>query len=40
MAGEVIDASVINCKELRRFLEAEMQDAKENNVLFSVHLYL
>ncbi len=38
LAGEVIDASVISCKALRRFLEAEMQDAKENGVLFSVHL--
>ena len=38
LAGEVIDASVISCKALRRFLEAEMQDAKENDVLFSVHL--
>jgi isocitrate dehydrogenase len=38
LAGEVIDASVISCKALREFLEAEMQDAKENGVLFSVHL--
>ncbi len=37
-AGEVIDASVLSCKALRSFLEAEMQDAKENGVLFSVHL--
>ncbi len=36
--GEVIDASVLSCNALRRFLEAEMQDAKENGVLFSVHL--
>ncbi|MBN4053322.1 NADP-dependent isocitrate dehydrogenase [Haliea sp. AH-315-K21] len=38
LAGEVIDASVLSCKELRSFLEAEMQDAKESGVLFSVHL--
>jgi isocitrate dehydrogenase len=38
LAVEVIDASVISCKALRRFLETEMQDAKENGVLFSVHL--
>ena len=38
LAGEVIDASVIACKALRSFLEAEMQDAKEKGVLFSVHL--
>lgn len=38
LAGEVIDASVLNCKALRKFLEAEMQDAKDSGVLFSVHL--
>ena len=38
LAGEVIDSSVISCKELRRFLEAEMQDAKANGVLYSLHL--
>lgn len=38
LAGEVIDASVISCKALRSFLEAEMQDAKANGVLFSLHL--
>ena len=38
LAGEVIDSSVISCKELRSFLEAEMQDAKNNGVLYSVHL--
>ncbi len=38
LAGEVIDASVLSCSALRSFLEAEMQDAKENDVLFSVHL--
>lgn len=38
LAGEVIDASVMSCKALRSFLEAEMQDAKNNGVLFSLHL--
>lgn len=38
LAGEIIDASVLSCKALRSFLEAEMQDAKEQGVLFSVHL--
>ena len=38
LAGEVIDTSVISCKALRNFLETEMQDAKNNHVLFSVHL--
>ncbi|MGV3590786.1 MAG: NADP-dependent isocitrate dehydrogenase [Gammaproteobacteria bacterium] len=38
LAGEVIDASVIRCRALRAFFEAEMQDAKQQNLLLSVHL--
>ena len=38
LAGEVIDSCVLSKKQLREFLEAEMQDAKESGVLFSVHL--
>jgi isocitrate dehydrogenase len=38
LAGEIIDASVLSCRELRKFLENEMQDAKEQDILFSVHL--
>jgi isocitrate dehydrogenase len=37
-AGEVIDACVMRASALRAFLEAEMQDAKANNLLLSVHL--
>ena len=37
-AGEVIDASVMNCKALRAFYEQEMQDAKAKGVLMSLHL--
>ena len=37
-AGEVIDASVMNCKALRAFYEQEMQDAKAQGVLMSLHL--
>lgn len=35
---EVLDASFINCKILRRFFEEQIADAKERGVLFSVHL--
>jgi isocitrate dehydrogenase len=37
-AGEVIDASVMSASKLREFLAKEIEDAKKNNVLFSVHL--
>jgi isocitrate dehydrogenase len=37
-ALEVIDASVLNVKALRAFLAAEIQHAKTQGVLFSVHL--
>ena len=37
-AGEVIDASMMNCKALRAFYEKEMQDAKAQGVLMSLHL--
>ncbi len=38
LAGEIIDGSVMSKKALRVFLEAEMQDAKEKDILFSIHL--
>jgi isocitrate dehydrogenase len=37
-AGEIIDASVLGKKALSSFIEAQIADAKANNVLFSVHL--
>ncbi|MCO7222768.1 NADP-dependent isocitrate dehydrogenase [Pleionea sp. CnH1-48] len=37
-AGEVIDAAVMSAKTLREFLAAEIKDAKEQDVLFSLHL--
>jgi isocitrate dehydrogenase len=37
-AGEVIDATVMNVRALRAFYEAEIRDAKEKDVLFSLHL--
>jgi len=38
LAGEVIDSSVINKKALRTFIEAEIESAKNEDVLFSLHL--
>ena len=37
-AGEVIDSTCMQVSALRDFYEAAMQDAKENNVLLSLHL--
>ncbi len=36
--GEIIDASVMEKLPLRKFLEEQVKEAKEQNVLFSVHL--
>jgi isocitrate dehydrogenase len=36
--GEVIDAAVMRCKALDEFLSQQVADAKEQGVLFSVHL--
>jgi isocitrate dehydrogenase len=38
LAGEIIDTSVINKNSLRAFIEAEIESAKAEGVLFSVHL--
>ena len=38
LAGEVIDGSVLSVNALRKFLETEIQDAKKQDVLLSVHL--
>jgi isocitrate dehydrogenase len=37
-AGEVIDASVMSCRALREFLAKEIEDAREQGVLLSLHL--
>jgi isocitrate dehydrogenase len=37
-AGEVIDASFMNLKALGEFYEQEIEDAKETETLFSLHL--
>src|SRR5690554_747725 len=38
LAGEIIDASVLNKNALREFIAAEIEDAKKQGVLFSLHL--
>ena len=35
---EVVDASVMNCRKLRAFYDAEIESAREQGVLFSLHL--
>ncbi len=37
-AGEVIDAAVMNTKALRRFFREQIDDAKEKDILLSLHL--
>ena len=37
-SGEVIDASVMNMARLKSFIAAEIEDAKANNILFSLHM--
>ncbi|MFB8828658.1 NADP-dependent isocitrate dehydrogenase [Azotobacter sp. CWF10] len=37
-AGEIIDSSVMSTKALRSFIAAEIEDAKKQGVLLSVHL--
>src|SRR5690606_1010851 len=38
LAGEIIDASVMSKNALRAFIAAEIADAKQTGVLFSLHL--
>ncbi|WCO02815.1 NADP-dependent isocitrate dehydrogenase [Psychroserpens ponticola] len=38
LEGEIIDASVMSKKALLDFLKREIKDAKNNNVLFSLHM--
>ncbi|MDH5750436.1 MAG: NADP-dependent isocitrate dehydrogenase, partial [Rhodospirillales bacterium] len=38
LAGDVVDATKMGVKALRAFLEAQVADAKEQGVLFSLHL--
>lgn len=36
--GEVLDGAFMSCKALRKFIEEQIEDAKNKGVLFSVHL--
>lgn len=38
LSGEIIDATVLSKKALLKFLKENISDAKEKNVLFSLHL--
>ena len=38
LAGEIIDATIMSKKALLAFLDAQVADAKEKNVLFSLHM--
>lgn len=38
LAGEIMDSSVLSVATLRDFIEAEINDAKEQGVLFSLHM--
>ncbi|MEP2023236.1 MAG: NADP-dependent isocitrate dehydrogenase [Reichenbachiella sp.] len=38
LAGEIIDASVMNMAALKAFIAKEVEDAKANGVLFSLHM--
>jgi len=38
LEGEVLDATFLSVSELRNFIESQLEDAKKNDLLFSVHL--
>ncbi|SFS74784.1 NADP-dependent isocitrate dehydrogenase [Lutibacter maritimus] len=38
LAGEIIDATLMSKKALLNFLDTQIKDAKEKNVLFSLHM--
>ncbi|MEN8124349.1 MAG: NADP-dependent isocitrate dehydrogenase [Bacteroidota bacterium] len=38
LAGEIIDATIMSKKALLSFLEEQIKDAKEKNILFSLHM--
>ena len=38
LAGEIIDSAVLSVNSLKKFIAAQITDAKAKNVLFSVHL--
>ncbi|ETX10780.1 isocitrate dehydrogenase [Marinomonas ushuaiensis DSM 15871] len=38
LEGEILDSMNISCAKLRAFFEATLQEAKEDNIMWSVHL--
>lgn len=38
IAGEIVDAAVMSCKALRAFYQKEIESAKQQGILFSLHL--
>lgn len=38
LAGEVVDATVMSRRALREFLEEQIEDAKNKDILFSIHM--
>lgn len=38
LAGEILDSMNISCTKLRAFFEASLQEAKADNIMWSVHL--
>jgi isocitrate dehydrogenase len=38
LAGEVVDATAMNCQKLQKFLTTQVADAKSQGVLFSLHM--
>ena len=38
LAGEIVDSSVLSVAKLRRFIAVEIADAKQQGVLFSLHM--
>ena len=38
VAGEIVDATFMSAKHLRTFLDTQIRDSKQRNVLFSLHL--
>lgn len=38
LAGEIIDSTLMSKKALLQFLDAQIKDAKDSNVLFSLHM--
>jgi len=38
LKGEILDSMNISCAKLRAFFEATLQEAKEDNIMWSVHL--